>query len=230
VIIKYRACDDVPIMRVLKITFPTKTLETLGLPDFFKLVDFIEVLQIYQYDRNNFFAMFKILFKPGMINVIDQQLNDLFHAQTSQVLETRENEVLCIMKQRNTAGFWPALLSGSWALIPPITIDPAAVIFTVIAKEDAQLNSILNQLKMFKSIKVLSISKVDDMAGSSTSAMPRLTNRQREILAFATRHGYFEMPKQVSTQQIADHFNISPSAVINHVQKAEKAIMKFFFG
>jgi len=217
-------------MRVLKITIPTKTLEDFGLPDYFKSMDFIEVLQIYQYDRNNFFALHKILFKPGMIDALDQQLKEFFHAQTFQVLETRGNEVLCIMKQRNTAGFWPALLSGSWALIPPITIDSELVLFSVIAKEDAKLNIILNQLKMFKSIKVLAISKVDEMTSSTPSAMPRLTNRQREILAFATRHGYFEMPKQVSTKQIADNFDISPSAVINHVQKAEKAIMKFLFG
>nr|MDO8113757.1 helix-turn-helix domain-containing protein [Candidatus Sigynarchaeota archaeon] len=217
-------------MRVLKIKIPSRTLLDLGLPNYFNVVDSIEVLQIYQYDRNNFFSLHKILFKPGTIEALDRHLRVLFHAQSFQVLETKGNEVLCIMKQRKTTGFWPALLSGSWALIAPINIDHDAVVFSVIAKEDAQLNAILNQLKMFKSIKLLAISKPDDMAGNAVNAMPRLTNRQREIMTFAARHGYFEVPKQVSTQQIAEHFQISPSAVINHVQKAEKAIMKTLFG
>ncbi len=217
-------------MRVLKIKIPSSTLRDLGLPDLFKSVEHVEIIDIFQYDRNNFFSMHKILFKPGVIDSIDQQLKELFSAQSFQVLETRGDEILCIMKQRKTSGFWPALLAGSWALIPPIVIDPEVVLFSVIAKEDAQLNTILNQLKMFKSIELLAVSKPDEMAASVMGAMPRLTNRQREIMTYATRHGYFEVPRQVSTHEIAAHFQVSPSAVINHVQKAEKAIMKSLFG
>lgn len=62
--------------------------------------------------------MYKILFKKEKIGEADKHLQHLFHPQSFQILEKGSDEILCIMKQRNNSGFWPALLSGSWALIP----------------------------------------------------------------------------------------------------------------
>ncbi|MFX0210826.1 MAG: helix-turn-helix domain-containing protein [Candidatus Hodarchaeota archaeon] len=59
--------------------------------------------------------------------------------------------------------------------------------------------------------------------------MPRLTNRQKKIMIFATRNRYFKIPKQISTKRIAEHFQVTASAILNHIQKAERNIMEFFF-
>ncbi|MFX1516941.1 MAG: helix-turn-helix domain-containing protein [Promethearchaeota archaeon] len=32
------------------------------------------------------------------------------------------------------------------------------------------------------------------------------------------------------TQKIAEYFQVSPSAILNHIQKAERSIMEYFFG
>jgi predicted DNA binding protein len=217
-------------MRILKIKVPSKILLDLGFPDYFTVVDHIEVLQIYQYDRNNFFSMHAIRFKPDMKGNIAQQLQELFHAQSFQVLEEKRDEILCIMKQRKDSGFWPAFLSGSWALLPPLIIDPDSIMFSIIAKEDEHLASILNQLKIFKSIELLAISKPGDTIETAGQPPPRLTARQREIMTYASRYGYFDLPKKIATKQIASHFGLTPGAVINHVRKAEKLLMRYFFG
>ena len=216
-------------MRLLKIKIPTKTILDFGLPNYFDVIEYIEVLQIYEYDSNNFFALYKIVFKKGKINELDKFLRGLFFAKSYKILEKKSNEILCIMKQRNTSGFWPEFLSESFALIPPIVFDPDAVIFEVIAKDD-DINNILSQHKIFKSMQLLSVSNIDETISHSMNAMPRLTNRQKEIMIFANRNGYFKIPKQISTKKIAEHFQISSSAVLNHIQKAERTIMEYFFG
>jgi predicted DNA binding protein len=217
-------------MRVLKIKIPSKTLLELGLPNHFEVVDHVEVLQIYQYDSKNFFAMSKIKFRNDKIGEVDRYLRELFFAQSYQILEEKSNEILCIMKQRKTSGFWPALLSSSAVLIPPIILDPNAVVFSIIPKDDERLNTIINQLKMFKQMQLLSITNIDEKTTSSLNTIPMLTSRQKEIMTFATRHGYFEIPKQITTQQVAQHFDVSSSAILNHLQKAEKILMRFYFG
>lgn len=217
-------------MRILKIKIPTKTLLTLKIPDYFSIIRHIEILQIYQYDRNNFFALHKILFKPNQIQNLVQYLYEFFLAQSFQILETRGDEVLCIIKQRSTSGFWPSLLSESWALLPPIIIDPEAMIVSIITKEDYQLSAILKQFQVFTSIELLAVSKPDETIENFAHSLPGLTTRQREIMTYASRHGYFALPKKISTQQLASHFGISTSAVINHIQKAEKILVKFHFG
>jgi predicted DNA binding protein len=217
-------------MRILKIKIPSKALLDLGLPNHFEVIKHLEVLQIFQYDRNNFFAMYKIVLKNEKMEGLETYLQDLFQAQTFQVLEKKADEILCIIKQRNKSGFWPKLLTGSWALMPPLILDPDAVVFSVIIKDDDHLYAIMNQLKMFESMQLLAVANMDEMAANSMSTMPRLTNRQKEVMTYATRKGYFKMPKQISTERVAEHFQISASAILNHVQKAEKTIMEYLFG
>ena len=216
-------------MRILKIKVPSKTILDFGLPNFFDVVEYIEILQIYEYDSNNFFAMEKILFKEDKIDKLDKHLRELFFARSYKILEKKSNEILCIMKQRNNSGFWPAFLSKSFALIPPLIFDQEAIIFGVIAK-DEELNTVLFEHEIFKSMQLLSVSQVDDFITNSMNMMPRLTNRQKEIITFATRKGYFKIPKKISTRTIAEHFQVSPSAILNHIQKAERSIMEYFFG
>jgi predicted DNA binding protein len=134
------------------------------------------------------------------------------------------------MKQRKTSGFWPLLLAGSWALIPPIYINPEHIIFGLLIKEDEQMPRLLEQLHVFKSYDILSISKPDDIIHNSSQGSPQLTSRQREIMSYATTHGYYEIPKKISTYQLADYFEMSPAGISNHIQKAERALMKFHFG
>ena len=215
-------------MRILKIKIPSKTILDFGLPNYFDVIEYIEVLQIYEYDSNNFFALNKIMFKKGKINELDKILKDLFFAKSYKILEKKSNEILVIMKQQNTSGFWPAFLSESFALIPPIIFDPDAVSIGVIAKDD-EINSVLNH-KIFKSMQLLTVANIDEIIPNSMIIMPNLTNRQKEIMTFATRNGYFKIPKQISTKRIAEHFQISSSAILNHIQKSERSIMEYFFG
>lgn len=217
-------------MRIFKIKIPSETLLELELPDYFKVIKHMEILQIYEYDRNNFFAMSKILFKRDKIDELDKHLRSLFFAQSYQILERKSNEILCILKQRNDSGFWPALLSDSFALIPPLIIGSENITCSIIAKDDKQLNAVLDQLETFKSMQVFSVSKIDELDTSSMKIMPRLTNRQRDIMTYATQNGYFKIPKQISTKKISEHFQISSSAILNHIQKAERIIMDYFFG
>lgn len=217
-------------MRLLKIKILPEILFDFGLPDYFQIVNSIEIVQIYQYDRYNFFSLNKIQFKSQQIESIETALSNIFQVQSATVLEKKGSEILCIIKQRKSEGFWPALLSGSWALIPPIIINPHSTIISIISKDEDQFSEILDQLKIFKSIEILSASNVDETTAYLNSSQPRLTSRQREIMNYAQEQGFFDIPKKTSLGEIGKNFGISASAAGNHIQKAEKILMKFFFG
>ncbi len=42
---------------------------------------------------------------------------------------------------------------------------------------------------------------------------PEFTIHQKEITSYAAKHSYFNSPKRISTNKIAEHFEISVSAV-----------------
>ena len=54
----------------------------------------------------------------------------------------------------------------------------------------------------------------------------QLTDRQREILAAAVEVGYYEVPRQASHEDIADHLGIAPATVGEHLRKIESTVLK----
>lgn len=52
-----------------------------------------------------------------------------------------------------------------------------------------------------------------------------LTDRQREILETAYELGYFDVPRNGSTADVADSLDLDPSTVAEHLQRAERNLV-----
>ncbi|HMF30765.1 MAG TPA: helix-turn-helix domain-containing protein [Candidatus Lokiarchaeia archaeon] len=216
-------------MRILKIKISSDFLAVFGYPDYFTLCSYIEMLEIYQYDRTNFFSMQKLVLKIPPGADLEQQIMATFQPQVFQMLERSGNEVLCVMKQRNDSGFWPLLMSENWAIIPPITVDEEAITLTIITREDNLtrfFDAIQSQVRKFE---VLVITDAQHALERFGTALPRFTARQREVATYSVRHGFFAHPKKISSQEIAAQFGISVSAVNEHLRKVEAVVMRYFF-
>jgi predicted DNA binding protein len=226
-------------MRILKIKISSDFLAVFGYPDYFRLCSYIEMLEIYQYDRTNFFSMQKLVLKVPPGPDLEQQIKDTFQPQVFQLLEQKGNEVLCVMKQRNDLGFWPLLMSENWAIVPPISVDEEAITITIITREDNLTGFFDNIQSQVRKFEVLGIADAQHALERFGTALPRFTTRQREVATYAVRHGFFESPKKassqdkkkekISSQDIANHFGISVSAVNEHLRKVEAVVMRYFF-
>jgi len=60
---------------------------------------------------------------------------------------------------------------------------------------------------------------------SRTEPFAALTDRQTEILSEAYRRGFFEQPKGVSGDELADQFDISRSTLHQHLRTAERKLL-----
>lgn len=215
--------------RILKIRISSDFLTIFGYPDYFSLCSYIEMLEIYQYDRTNFFSMQKLVLKALPERDLEGQILATFHPQTFLLLEQLGQEVLCVMKQRNDSGFWPLLMSENWAIIPPITVDEEAITLTIITREE-NLENIFHAIQPFvRDFQVIAISDAQRALEKFGTALPRFTARQRDVGTFAVRHGFFAHPKKITAGEIAAHFNISVSAVNEHLRKVEAIAMYYFF-
>ncbi|WP_396611171.1 helix-turn-helix domain-containing protein [Haloferax sp. S1W] len=52
-----------------------------------------------------------------------------------------------------------------------------------------------------------------------------LTARQREVLETAVERGYYDIPRQVSVEALADELDCSPSTVSEHLRKVESNVL-----
>jgi predicted DNA binding protein len=52
-----------------------------------------------------------------------------------------------------------------------------------------------------------------------------LTDRQREVLSVAVEHGYYEIPRQTTYEEIAAELGVTAGTVSEHLQKVEATVL-----
>ena len=121
-------------MKIIRLQIPGNFLEHVGFADLFQHLEFIEILNAFQYDQNHFFALQRIKFKPNLIKNLDNYIKKKFNPQSFQLLNQTTDEIICIMDQNKTSGFFPILDSGPWACLFPINVYQEVILINIIYK------------------------------------------------------------------------------------------------
>ncbi len=83
----------------------------------------------------------------------------------------------------------------------------------------SQIKKILGQFQKLKMhYKILSLT---DAKFSLDSPFNALTEKQREVLIAAYRWGYYNLPRKITSRQLAKKLDLHKSALATHRRKAE---------
>jgi predicted DNA binding protein len=218
-------------MKFVKLNISSDIFQKLGHPLIFEHIHHIEVLNILQYDPKNLFLLEKIIFRARFFenwrNIFKKQkLIKSYHLLKEL---PSENSILCLMRIKKRTALWPKINQGEWAILPPIVIDKKSLHINIILPES--IIPILFRIfqKNSKKYEILAISNIDEKIANYSPFSPQFTSRQNEICRYAYRNGYFDSPKRIHSEDIAEKFNISTSAVTNHIRKASNLAFKYFF-
>ncbi len=223
-------------MKIIRLQIPGNFLEHVGFADLFQYLEFIEILNAFQYDQNHFFALQRIKFKPNLIKEFDKYIKKQFNPQSFQLLNQTRDEIICIMNQNKTSGFFPIVDSGPWAFLFPIHISQEVLLINIISQNE-YINKLFDVISSFTEkyeiVGMTDLDKLDEVDQTiwrSAIPFPNFTKRQQEVAAYAAKKGFFKTPKKISAVQIATHFGISESAVNRLLKTAKNLAMEYFFG
>ena len=104
----------------------------------------------------------------------------------------------------------------------PAYLEGNRLVFSILGEKKA-LSSFLTLVK--KIIGDLTILRIQDHTYNDESILSELTDRQKEILIKAKQSGYYEIPRKITTMELAKEFEISKTAILEHLRKAEGKIM-----
>jgi len=74
------------------------------------------------------------------------------------------------------------------------------------------------------------IGKVVNMTFKLSTYEPKdllsiLTEKQREVMTAAYKYGYYDIPKRISSEQLAEKTKISKPTLMEHLRKAERSVI-----
>ncbi|MCM2465447.1 bacterio-opsin activator [Methanoculleus sp. CWC-02] len=84
------------------------------------------------------------------------------------------------------------------------------------------LNKILRLMSTYGEVRNVIF---EEATFSGNDPLSRLTPRQRDLLIAAKQYGYYEYPRRINSQQLAEKVGISKATAIEHLRKAEARLI-----
>jgi predicted DNA binding protein len=181
----------------------------------------LEVLNIIKQDLKEFVIICSVEFRDTKT-----KLDDVFNEPESelQVLDhDKEGKYTVLFTSKAQADpraleFWAA---GGY-LLTPLEIKNGKVKMTFMgsAKQVRVLPAMLKSAGVH--YKVIQLT---DANFSPMSPLSRLTEKQRKVLTTAYNLGYYDLPRRISSEQLAGKLKIGSSDLIKHQRKAERRLI-----
>jgi predicted DNA binding protein len=189
-------------------------LETL------KKIKSFEVLHILRFDSSETAAIFRLEPKDNSLEVEELLKSLLQNLNVEyQLLEQDRGVCICFIKGKtvqsssgspNRSGMYPML---------PFAVRDGKVRVTLVG-DDKQVKEFLENRR--DNYKVVSLT---DAKFSLNSPISRLTEKQQEAISLAFRLGYFDTPRKISVDGLAEKLDLSSSTLAVHLRRAERRLL-----
>ena len=103
----------------------------------------------------------------------------------------------------------------------PFILSEDRIVLSIVT-DNKYLRKVLKILKPLGLIKNISFQKA---AFSEHNLLSCLTERQKEIIIAAQKNGYYEVPREITTEELSRKLGISKAATVEHLRKAENRII-----
>jgi hypothetical protein len=105
---------------------------------------------------------------------------------------------------------------------PPDFLDVNRMKVELIGKEMEIKKFLEYANRRSNTYKILGLTSVDAKAESLLS---KLTPKQRQAILTAYALGYYDVPRRISSEDLAKHLNADKSTVVEHLRKAERKLI-----
>ncbi|MHA1731883.1 MAG: helix-turn-helix domain-containing protein [Promethearchaeota archaeon] len=182
--------------------------------------------QVLHYSSDSFAGVFDIRFSGHK-----EEKSELSkHPQVLffQEMFTSEGVLTALIRVKLDLSSFKTLANFQVFIKPPISFVDGKLSVCLFGNQEG-LREVFSELKE-KSIK-FTVAKVGtvDLQRNKGSTLSYLTTKQEKVIRYASEHGYFEIPRNISTKTIADEFGITPAAVLEHLRKATRKIFELIF-
>lgn len=118
---------------------------------------------------------------------------------------------------------YAAFTHPTLVVIPPIEYTTQGTMRISVVGESTALQSAIDSLP---SDIELDIDRIEEFVGPKPAVASLLSPRQRETIKVALDIGYYEVPRRMTIEAIADRVGCAPGTASEHLRKAESKLLK----
>jgi hypothetical protein len=195
----------------------------------FQNIRSMEIVHILRNDQNEFVAIWRIRLKDPGLKIEDCFRDDGITSEV-QLLEGDEGKgedgpsYLVLLKRKPRPGY----LLGSTNrpdggyLFGPLGFRDGRLRFTFVGSQKQVKEILGNAEKRRLRYRVVSLTDADF---APDSLLNRLTEKQRRVLISAYKLGYYDVPRKINSEKLAEHLNLRDATVVEHLRKAERRLV-----
>ena len=192
----------------------------------FEKIERFETLELLRADitKKEKINIVEITLKPN------HDINDIklpYGSEILYVLEQINNKYLCVLKWKITKDIFDGIkkLQGENELDlmrnRPYIITEDSIVLSVIG-EQKSISFFIEYIEKLGTIIQKSFVKPIYFGSNLLSC---LTEKQRDTILAAKKYGYYEYPRKINSENLAEKLGISTPTVIEHLRKAEIRIL-----
>lgn len=112
-------------------------------------------------------------------------------------------------------------------------LQHGAISFDLLVEDREEISDAVDLLRGFGSVEVERISRefrrqIFPSVTEWTNLLESIPSRQQELLQVGLELGYYDLPREVTLQELADEIGIAKTTASQHLRKAESNIIEFF--
>ena len=92
----------------------------------------------------------------------------------------------------------------------------------IINATDIDAENFFKAMEILLNIKELKIQKVEYR---ECDLISNLTSKQKKILNFATKFGYYDYPRKITSEELAEKIGLNKDIILENLRKSEKRII-----
>jgi predicted DNA binding protein len=124
------------------------------------------------------------------------------------------------------------LMYEGYLPIGPTKLKDGAECFDLLLEDRSELSDATEILREFGTVHLERVSndfrrEITPSAAEWQELLSSIPQRQRELLNLALERGYFDIPREVTLEELAGEMGITKTTASNHLRKAEQQVMQF---
>ena len=187
-----------------------------------KKIKSLKLLYFLRQDHEEFAAISEIHFYDSTGKVEDMLVGGFL--VDTQLLEKQKNgaHIVFMRGGPSLSSVLSSIGIEGGYLFTPIEIGEGKIKISFLGSE-------LQVKKFLETIDKLGIRYRIVMLGdadfSPASPLNQLTEKQREVLIAAYKLGYYDIPRKITSEELAKNLNLVDSTVVEHLRKAEQRLI-----